>query len=53
VIGALVERGFSAWAIWTWFESRSAWLGGRTPAQALRERDLPNLRRALNGLTQE
>lgn len=53
VVAVLVARGFSDWAVWTWFESRSPWLGKRTPADALRAGDLSGLRRALDGLFQE
>lgn len=52
-IGELAGRGFSDWAIWTWFESRSPWLAQRSPADALAAGDLAGLRRALAGLFQE
>lgn len=53
VVATLFDRGFSDWAIWTWFESRSPWLGERTPADALEAGDVEALRRALAGLFQE
>lgn len=53
VVAVLVSRGFSDWAVWTWFESRSTWLNRRTPAEALRAGDVTGVRRALEGLFQE
>jgi hypothetical protein len=53
VVAELVARGFSDWAVWTWFESRSPWLGKQTPAEASRTGDRDGLRRALDGLFQE
>lgn len=49
----LVGRGFTDWAVWTWFESRSPWLDAQTPAEALRVGNEAGLRRALAGLFQE
>lgn len=53
VVATLLDRGFSDWAVWTWFESRSPWLAKRTPAEALEAGDDDALRRALAGLFQE
>lgn len=52
-ISTLTRRGLSDWAVWTWFESSSPWLGGRTPAEAVRAGDRGGVRRALRGLLQE
>jgi hypothetical protein len=34
-IKALRTAGEDGWALWTWFATPSAWLGGRVPAQLL------------------
>jgi hypothetical protein len=34
-IQALRESGEDGWALWAWFASPSAWLGGRVPAEVL------------------
>jgi len=52
-VSALLSRGFTDWAVWTWFESTSSWLDGRTPASALRAGDTHRVERALAGLLQE
>jgi hypothetical protein len=34
-IKALREAGEDGWALWAWFATPSAWLGGRVPAEVL------------------
>jgi hypothetical protein len=34
-ITALREAGEDGWALWAWFATPSAWLGGRVPAELL------------------
>lgn len=53
LVADLVGRGMSDWAVWTWFDSPSPWLEGRTPAEALRDDDVTGVRRAVAGLFQD
>lgn len=53
LVSALLSRGFTDWAVWTWFESRSSWLDGQTPVSALRAGDTRGVERALAGIFQE
>lgn len=34
-IGSLRQAGEDGWALWAWFATPSAWLGGRVPAEVL------------------
>ena len=47
VVHALREAGWGPWEIWDWVETPNAWIGRRTPAQAIRSRDVETVERAL------
>ena len=49
----LIEWGLGPWAIWDWWETPNGWLHeGRSPADAVRARDLDAADRAIDGLVQ-
>jgi len=53
LVSFLVAHDMSDWAVWSWFDSPSAWLGRRTPADVVAAGDLSTVWRAAKGLFQE
>lgn len=47
VVHALREAGWGSWEIWDWAETPNGWIGGRTPAAAIRAGDTEAIDRAL------
>lgn len=53
LVSFLVDRDMSDWAVWSWFESPSGWLGRRAPVAAVAAGELSAVWRAAHGLFQE
>jgi hypothetical protein len=46
-VQALLSAGYGPWDIWDWAETPNAWIGRRTPAEAIRTGDTDAVNRAV------